>query len=421
MRVLHVLHNSLPLVCGYSIRSGHIVRLQKRDGYDLLAVTSAQHPNGEAMREVIDGVEHRRTPSYQGKQWPLWREWQLVRRLAREVDRAVREWRPDLVHAHSPVLVGLPALQVARRHGLPFVYEVRDLWENALVDRGRFGHRSPQYQLARRGETYVLSKADAVVTICETLKAELEGRLRGRGKVHVVANGVDTDAFHPRASSEEVRRKHGLAGKRVILYVGTFQPYEGLELLVRSLQHVLARLPDAHLVVVGGSASLAYRGATTRGTQEEVLDRVVSDLHLGEHVTMTGRVPHEEVGDLYSIADCVVYPRILTRTTSLTTPLKPLEAMAMGKAVAVSDLPPMKELVRDGETGLTFAAGDESALARVCIKLLEDLEFRQGLGRAAREFVVAERQWPDLVRRYRWTYEESVRRLRPPGATDSGL
>ncbi len=409
MRVLHVLHNSLPLVCGYSIRSGHIVRLQKREGYELMVVTSAQHPNGPAMREEIDGVEHRRTPSYQGAQWPLWREWQLVRRLAREVDRAVREGRPDLIHAHSPVLVGLPALHVARRHRLPFVYEVRDLWENALVDRGRFGRRSPQYQLARRGETFVLSKAGAVVTICETLKAELEGRLRGQRRVHVVANGVDVDAFQPRPQSDEARRTHGLGGKRVILYVGTFQPYEGLELLVRSMARVLDRHPDAHLAIVGGSASLAYRGATLRGTQEELLSRVIQELDLGAHVMMTGRVPHEEVADLYSIADCVVYPRILTRTTSLTTPLKPLEAMAMGKAVAVSDLPPMKELVRDGETGLTFAAGDEGAIAQACITLLGDSALRERLGRTAREYVVSDRHWPSLIRSYGSVYQAALR------------
>jgi PEP-CTERM/exosortase A-associated glycosyltransferase len=408
MRVLHVLHNSLPYICGYSIRSGYIVRLQRRDGYELRVVTSAQHPNGSATREEIDGVEHRRTPSYEGKQWPLWREWQLMRRLSREVDRAIREWRPDLVHAHSPVIVGLPALRAARRHRLPFVYEVRDLWENALVDRGRFGHGSLQYQLARRAETHVLSSADAVVTICETLEAELRGRVGASGRLHVVANGVDTDAFHPRSPSGEVRRKHGLAGKRVILYVGTFQPYEGLELLVRALGRVLTRRTDAHLLIVGGSSSLAYRGATTRGTQEELLGRVIPELGLSEHVTMTGCVPHEEVGDLYSIADCVVYPRIPTRTTSLTTPLKPLEAMAMGKAVAVSDLPPMQELVRDGETGLTFNAGDDGALALACTRLLGEPGLRERLGRAARECVVAERQWPALVRRYRVPYDQAL-------------
>ena len=248
-----------------------------------------------------------------------------------------------------------------------------------------------------------------MVTICETLESELKKRPGLEGKVHVVANGVDVDVFQPREPSEEVRRKYGLAGKSVVLYVGTFQPYEGLELLVRSLSRVLARRPDAHLVIVGGSASLAYRGGTTRGTQEEVLGRAISELRLTDHVTMTGRVPHGEVADLYSIADCVVYPRILTRTTALTTPLKPLEAMAMGKPVAASDLPPMRELVRDRETGLTFPAGDEAAVAQACIALLEDAPLRARLGQAARDFVVAERQWPDLVKRYDAVYESALR------------
>ena len=404
MRILHVLHNSLPLICGYSIRSGNIVRLQKQEGHDLRVVTSAQHPNGSAMREEIDGVPHRRTPSYTGPQWPIWREWQLMRRLEREVEAVLAEWRPDVVHAHSPVLVGFPALRAARRRGLPLVYEVRDLWENALVDRGRFGQGSSQYQLARRAESHVLTRADAVVTICETLRRELRPRCGDPGKVAVVPNGVDAEAFQPREPSAELRSKHGLGSRRVILYVGTFQPYEGLELLVRALPHVLAEVPDAQLVIVGGSASLAYRGGTLQGTQEEVLARVIAELGLGAHVTLTGRVPHEEVASLYSIADCVVYPRVLTRTTALTTPLKPLEAMAMARPVVVSDLEPMRELVREGETGVTFPTGDARALAARCVALLRDADARAKLGRAAREYVLAERRWPVLVRRYSEVY-----------------
>ena len=409
MRVLHVLHNSLPLICGYSIRSGNIVRLQKRDGYELKVVTSAQHPNGAAMREEIDGVEHRRTPSYHGKQWPLWREWQLMRRLAREVDAAVTEWRPDLVHAHSPVLVGLPALRVARRHRLPLVYEIRDLWENALVDRGRFGHGSALYRLARRVEGHVLTRADAVVTICETLRVRAQEATRARGQgPRGGERGRRGRVPAPRAlggGPAEVR-----AGRQERGPLRRYVPaLRGLGVARALASRVLARRPDAHLVIVGGSASLAYRGGTTRGTQEEVLGRAISELRLTDHVTMTGRVPHGEVADLYSIADCVVYPRILTRTTALTTPLKPLEAMAMGKPVAASDLPPMRELVRDRETGLTFPAGDEAAVAQACIALLEDAPLRARLGQAARDFVVAERQWPDLVKRYDAVYESALR------------
>ena len=72
---------------------------------------------------------------------------------------------------------GLPALLAARKHGLPFVYEIRDLWENASVDRGKFRHNSPLYRLARGLETYVLRRADAVVTICEALRWDVTTRV----------------------------------------------------------------------------------------------------------------------------------------------------------------------------------------------------------------------------------------------------
>ena len=71
------------------------------------------------------------------------------------LERAIHEFRPDLIHAHSPLLVGYPALRVARRHGLPFVYEVRDLWENASVDRGKFKDGSLPYRIARDLETRI--------------------------------------------------------------------------------------------------------------------------------------------------------------------------------------------------------------------------------------------------------------------------
>jgi glycosyltransferase involved in cell wall biosynthesis len=122
-------------------------------------------------------------------------------------------------------------------------------------------------------------------------------------------------------------------------------------------------------------------------------------------VTFTGRVPHSEVKGLYTIADVVCYPRRLTLTTALTTPLKPLEAMAMARAVVVSDVPPMQELVQHNSTGFHFAAGNHIDLADKCLTLLADPARRAQLGDAARTWVVSERQWPTLVSRYRAIYE----------------
>jgi PEP-CTERM/exosortase A-associated glycosyltransferase len=398
MRVLHVLHTSLPFICGYSIRSDYILRNQREQGFEPFVVTSGQQPERPAAREELDGLTYYRTPPTPegGPRVPFRREADLMRRLGARVAEAIAEVRPHLVHAHSPMLVGLPALWAARRAGLPLVYEIRDLWENASVDRGKFSTSSPLYRAARAAEGLLLTRANAVVTICESLRAELAPRVAQSGALSVVANGVDTERFAPRPKSAEAARKWGLEGKRVVGYVGTFQPYEGLEVLVRSMKEIAAALPDARLVITGA------------GGEEPRLRQVAAEQKLGEHVVFTGRLPHDQVFDVYALADVLVYPRLLTRTTMLTTPLKPLEAMAMARAVMVSDVPAMRELVKDGITGAVFRAGDGADLAARAIDLLRDEGRRRALGAAARDYVVAHRRWPVLVEQYQRVYEAAL-------------
>jgi glycosyltransferase involved in cell wall biosynthesis len=109
-----------------------------------------------------------------------------------------------------------------------------------------------------------------------------------------------------------------------------------------------------------------------------------------------------------------VYPRVLTRTTALTTPLKPLEAMAMGKAVVASDLAAMRELVHDGTTGMLFHAGSVEDLAARCGELFGNPAKRHALGTQAAEWVRRERDWAVVIPRYRDIYETA--RRRPAGS-----
>ena len=149
---------------------------------------------------------------------------------------------------------------------------MRDLWENASVDRGKFRYNSPFYRIARRLETRVLRGADAVVTICDTLKDDLSTRVADPSRVFVVGNGVDAESFDPvDAGSGGLARDWGLTGKQVIAYVGTFQPYEGLDLLIGALPQVLARRPAAHLVIAGGSAGESTAAETSLQAQVDRL------------------------------------------------------------------------------------------------------------------------------------------------------
>ena len=119
-----------------------------------------------------------------------------------------------------------------------------------------------------------------------------------------------------------------------------------------------------------------------------------------EQIIFTGKVPHAQVKNYYSVIDVLVYPRVSSRLTELTTPLKPLEAMAMERVVVGSDIGGMRELFRDQETGFTVAPENVNDLVQCLVRLADDVPLRQRIGRQAREFAVRERDWERIVERY---------------------
>jgi glycosyltransferase involved in cell wall biosynthesis len=125
-------------------------------------------------------------------------------------------------------------------------------------------------------------------------------------------------------------------------------------------------------------------------------------------VIFTGRVPHAEVQRYYSIVDVLAYPRHAMRLTDLVTPLKPLEAMAQGRLLVASDVGGHKELIRDGETGILFRAGDATSLAQAIVRLLEQRERWPQLREQGRRFVERERNWPGSVARYRDVFNRLI-------------
>jgi glycosyltransferase involved in cell wall biosynthesis len=174
----------------------------------------------------------------------------------------------------------------------------------------------------------------------------------------------------------------------VIGFVGSFYAYEGLDLLIAALPEILARRPEARVLLVGG------------GPQEAALRALARELRVAGKVVFTGRVPHAEVQRYYSIVDVLAYPRHSMRLTELVTPLKPLEAMAQGHLLVASDVGGHRELIRHGETGELFRAGSAPALAEAILALLERRERWPALRARGRAFVEAERTWAASVARY---------------------
>src|SRR5262249_12240692 len=114
--------------------------------------------------------------------------------------------------------------------------------------------------------------------------------------------------------------------------------------------------------------------------------------------------------------DVCVYPRLPSRSMDMVTPLKPLEAMALGKPVVASDVGGHKELIDDGRTGMLFHAGDAASLAKVAVRVIGDSGARAALKQTARHYVETERSWPRLVKGYEAVYVrvgEASRMRRP--------
>jgi PEP-CTERM/exosortase A-associated glycosyltransferase len=394
MRILHVLDHSLPLHSGYTFRTRAIVTAQKARGLEVACLTGVRHSRGGPDPETIDGITFYRTPAPAEAVSPL-REWREVRALSRRLDALVEEWRPDQLHVHSPVLNALAALPVAKRRGLPLIYEIRAFWEDAAVGNGTGREGSLKYRTTRQLETWAARRADAVAVICEGLRRDLIARGIAAEKIIVSPNGVDMSLFgSPVAADLHLARRLGLKGADVVGFIGSFYDYEGLDDLIAAMPLLLAKRPKAHLLLVGG------------GPMEEKLKAQAEASPARERIRFVGRVPHHEVDRYYGLIDVLAYPRKAMRLTELVTPLKPLEAMAQRKLVAASNVGGHRELIEDGVTGTLFPAGDPQALADALDTLFANRAWWDERRDVARSFVERDRNWSLNISRYMPAYQK---------------
>lgn len=399
LRILHVLDHSIPLHSGYTFRTANILREQRKLGWQTYHLTSPKQINCEVMEEVVDGLHFYRTQAKRSMadKVPGLGQWVLMQQLERRLLEVAAKVRPHIIHAHSPVLNAAPAVKVGRRLGIPVAYEVRAFWEDAAVDHGTTTEGSLRYRLTKQFETRALQQADQVFTICEGLRNDIAQRGIASGKITVIPNAVDIDAFQSSGQPDEALKSQlGLHGCTVVGFIGSFYAYEGLDLLLEALPRVIHSLPDVRVLLVGG------------GPQDEALKAQVTTLGLQAHVVFTGRVPHVEVQRYYDLVDVLAYPRHSMRLTELVTPLKPLEAMAQGRLLVASDVGGHKELIRHGETGLLFKAGSAQSLADTLLQVLAKKDLWPHLSRAGRQFVELERNWRTSVSHYRGAYQSML-------------
>jgi glycogen synthase len=398
-RILHILDHSLPLHSGYTFRTRAILTAQQARGIELRAITGQRHLHDGPDPEMVDSLTFHRTPGT-ASGLPGLREWREIGSLAAAIDRLCETWQPHILHAHSPALCGLAAARVAKRRGLPFVYEIRAFWEDAAVSNGTGTAGSPKYRLTRALENHVVARADAVFTICQGLKDDLVLRGFAADKIALSPNGVDLALFGEVPPPDPaLAAELELGSGPVIGFIGSFYDYEGIDDLIAAMPGLIARQPEARLLLVGG------------GPCEAALRAQAAQSSVASAIRFVGRVPHAEVERYYALMDIMAYPRKASRLTELVTPLKPLEAMAQHKLVAASAVGGHRELISDGVTGTLFTPDDPAACAAALADLLDQRGSWPARRSAGKAHVATHHDWAHNVGRYLDVYQSLLTRI----------
>ena len=410
MHILHVFDHSIPLHSGYTFRSRAILREQRKLGWTTAHVTSPKHNQARPAQagpaiayEEIDGLGFYRCVPVQRRlgALPVLNQLFVMKDLERRLHEVIASEKPDLIQVHSPALNAIPAIRAGRRAGIPVVYEIRAFWEDAAVSHGTSAEGGLRYRLTRALETRAVRQADGVTCICHGIRNDLVARgIRG-DKITIIPNAVDIENFEPiTARDAQLAAELGLHDKPVVGFIGSFYAYEGLDLLLDAIPLMLESQPDLQVLLVGG------------GPVEQQIREQVQRLGIGERVHFTGRVPHDQVSRYYSLVDVQVYARHPLRITELVTPLKPLEAMAQKSLFLASDVGGHRELIRDGETGVLFRAGDVQDLAEKLRGMFARRERWAALREAGRHYVESERSWATSIANYRPLYGRLMGRRR---------
>ncbi len=334
-----------------------------------------------------------------------WRRW-LYRRHGRQfpyydrrVAAVIARVKPDLLHVHNRPLLALYLLQ-RLPNKIPIILHMHNLY-HSLGKRERPPPGTP------------IPAAGFVACSRFVLEAEWDRLGLGAALHRVVYNGVDPEAFSsirvPEGAQWEIREKHGLASAPTVLFVGKLRESKGVHILVAAMEQVWRAIPEAVLVLVGGTEY--GLGRTARETR--FFKELRKQLHTASgRVVLTGFIPPPQMPQAYLLGDVFVGPSQIEEGLGLVF----LEASAAGLPIIASRVGGIPEIVRDGVNGLLLDKKDDSQeLAEKIVHLLRDRELRHRLGGRGREWVLASFSWQKIAQALEQVYEEvrNVGQARP--------
>ncbi len=349
-------------------------RLLERD-HTVTMVAQVRRGGGiqERGRHEVDGMHLILLGGYYTNHLPNWRRaWQFVRVMLRASLLRNLPRRPDVVVASStPLTIGVPGWILARRYGVPFVFEVRDLWPEAPIQLGVLRSRTLQ-RIARRLERFLYRRADAIVPLSPGME---DGVLAAGGdpaKIVTIPNASDTDLFDPALRDRRTLDRFELGDRFVAVHAGMMGEANGLDYVLEAARVLHERGDESIAILVIGEGSTRKR-LIARATQ------------LGlDNIHFPGAVVKSELGAIVSSCDAGIvsfadYPVLTTNS-----PNKLFDALAAGLPIVVNSDGWTRPLVEGADAGAYADVREPAQLADALQRLQRDEQLRVRQGANAR-------------------------------------
>ncbi|MBW6394562.1 glycosyltransferase family 4 protein [Thermus sp. SYSU G05001] len=398
MRFLLLTQYFPPEIGAPSARLSALARELRRKGHEIEVVTALpNYPTGAIFPEY-------RGKLYVSERWedvPVHRVW-LYPALGSGLKRMLnylsfttasffalsKVGRPDFVFVESPPLfLGIVGWWASRMWGVPMIFNVADLWPDAIASLGVV-NEGPLLRMAYRFEEWIYRQATFINAVTEGIRdALIQTKGVSEEKILFLPNGVDTDLFRPLPVDEDLRRELRLEGERIVLYAGNHGIYQGLEVVIKAARLLQDITSSVRFLFVGD------------GSEKKRLMAMAKDMGCA-NVTFLPPVPPEELVKFYALASVALVTLKKSPINDGARPSKLFPAMATATPIVYSGLGEGATLVKDANAGIVVPPEDPGALAKAIVTLVENPTLAEKMGREGRRYVEENFSWSALVDRW---------------------